>query len=33
VVSELGTVAITIEQLRAKLRQVLAEHPERLAIL
>lgn len=33
VVSELGTVAITNEQLRDKLRQILAEHPERLAIL
>lgn len=33
VVSELGTVAITSERLRDKLRQILAEHPERLAIL
>lgn len=33
VVSELGTVAITNDRLRDKLRQILSEHPERLAIL
>jgi D-beta-D-heptose 7-phosphate kinase/D-beta-D-heptose 1-phosphate adenosyltransferase len=33
VVSELGTVAITHDRLREKLRSILAEHPERLAIL
>ncbi len=33
VVSELGTVAITHDQLREKLRSIFAEHPERLAIL